>query len=70
MMYLSRSAPGGGRAAAQGDIATANTLMMAAASALAGVLYGASGSAAYVAMAALAAVGVICALLARRLVGA
>ena len=43
MMFLSRNAPEGGRAAAQGDIATANSLMMAAASALAGVLYGMSG---------------------------
>ena len=57
MMFLSRNAPEGGRAAAQGDIATANSLMMAAASALAGVLYGLSGSLAYAAMAALAARG-------------
>jgi len=57
MAYLSRSAPEGSRAAAQGDIATANSLMMAAASALAGVLYGASGSLAYAAMAALATAG-------------
>jgi PPP family 3-phenylpropionic acid transporter len=66
MMYLTRSAPEGGRAAAQGDIATANTLMMAASSALAGVLYGLGGSRAYLAMAALAAVGGGIALVARR----
>src|SRR5256885_12535449 len=36
---------------------TANSLMMAAASALAGVLYGAGGATAYAAMAALAAAG-------------
>lgn len=57
MMYLSQNAPEDGRAAAQGDVATASSLMMAAASALAGVLYGASGSLAYLAMAALAAAG-------------
>ncbi len=57
MMYLSQNAPEGGRAAAQGDIATANSITMAAASALAGVLYGASSGQAYAAMAALAAAG-------------
>lgn len=57
MMFLSQSAPEQNRAAAQGDIATANSLMMAAASALAGVLYGAGGGIAYAAMAALAVAG-------------
>src|SRR5256885_17115009 len=57
MQFLSQSAPEGSRGAAQGDIATANSLMMAAASALAGVLYGAGGATAYAAMAALAAAG-------------
>jgi PPP family 3-phenylpropionic acid transporter len=57
MMFLSQNAPEGSRAAAQGDVSTANSLMMAAASALAGVLYGAGGSFAYAAMAALAAAG-------------
>ena len=66
MMFLMRSAPEGSRAAAQGDLATANTLAMAAASALAGALYGASGSLAYLAMAALAALGAGCALVAAR----
>ena len=66
MMFLSQNAPEGSRAAAQGDIATANSLMMAAASALAGVLYGAGGGLAYVAMAALAAAGGAFALLAAR----
>lgn len=66
MLYLSRSAPESGRAAAQGDIATANTLAMAAAAALAGLLYGMNGSLAYVTMAVLAAAGAACALLARR----
>jgi len=67
MAYLSQSAPEGSRAAAQGDIATANSLMMAAASALAGVMYGMNGSIAYAAMAALAAAGGGFALLAARL---
>ena len=67
MMFLSRNAPEGGRAAAQGDIATANGVMMAAASALAGLLYGAGGSHAYLAMAVLAAVGGAFALLASRM---
>jgi PPP family 3-phenylpropionic acid transporter len=66
MHYLARSAPENARAAAQGDVSTANSLAMAAASALAGVLYGASGSLAYGAMAALAAAGGACAFLAAR----
>jgi PPP family 3-phenylpropionic acid transporter len=61
MMYLSQNAPEGSRAAAQGDVSTASSLMMAAASALAGVLYGTGGSFAYAAMAALAAGGAACA---------
>jgi PPP family 3-phenylpropionic acid transporter len=65
MMFLSRNAPEGGRAAAQGDIATANSLMMAAASALAGTLYGVSAGMAYTAMAVLAGAGLGCALLAK-----
>ena len=64
MMFLGRNAPEGARAAAQGDIATANSLMMAAASALAGLLYGLSGSLAYAAMAAMGGAGAAFALLA------
>ena len=60
MLFLMQSAPEGGRAAAQGDIATANTLVMAAATALAGALYGVGGSFAYLAMAALAVAGGAC----------
>jgi PPP family 3-phenylpropionic acid transporter len=66
MMYLSQNAPEQSRAAAQGDIATANSVAMAAASALAGVLYGAGGSFAYAAMAALAVAGGAFAFLAAR----
>jgi PPP family 3-phenylpropionic acid transporter len=57
MMFLSQNAPEQNRASAQGDLATANSVTMAAASALAGVLYGAGGSFAYAAMAALAVAG-------------
>jgi MFS transporter, PPP family, 3-phenylpropionic acid transporter len=67
MMYLTRSAPEGGRAAAQGDIATANTLVMAAATAFAGVLYGIGPGHAYAAMAMLAAAGATMALVYPRL---
>jgi len=70
MMFLSQNAPEGSRAAAQGDIATANSLAMAAASALAGALYGLSGSFAYVSMAVLAVAGGGFAVLAARLIRA
>jgi PPP family 3-phenylpropionic acid transporter len=66
MMFLSHNAPEGNRAAAQGDVSTASSVAMAAASALAGVLYGASGAAAYIAMAVLTAAGGGFALLAAR----
>ena len=64
MLFLSRAAPQGSRAAAQGDVATTNSVMMAGASALSGVLYGAGGSLAYLAMAALAFAGGVFALMA------
>jgi PPP family 3-phenylpropionic acid transporter len=64
MMFLSQNAPEGSRAAAQGDVATANSLTMAAASAVSGALYAASGSLAYAAMAAAAGIGAAFALLA------
>ena len=67
MHILSRNAPVGGRAAAQGDIATAYSLMMAAASALAGLLYGISAGFAYTAMALMCGAGAALALLAARL---
>jgi len=66
MMFLSRNASEGGRAAAQGDTATANTLMMAAGSAASGVLYGLGGGYAYLAMAVLAVAGGAFALVAAR----
>jgi PPP family 3-phenylpropionic acid transporter len=64
MIYLNQNATEGARASAQGDVATANSLMMASASALGGVLYGMSGSTAYLAMAAMGAAGGMFALLA------
>jgi PPP family 3-phenylpropionic acid transporter len=70
MMYLGQSAPEGGRAAAQGDVATTGSVLMAAASALSGVLYGAHASHAYAAMAALAAMGAAFALAAGSLMRA
>jgi PPP family 3-phenylpropionic acid transporter len=67
MQFLSKAALPGGRAAAQGDVATANSVMMALASALSGVLYGMGGSLAYAAMALFATTGAVCALAARKL---
>jgi PPP family 3-phenylpropionic acid transporter len=67
MQFLSKAALPGGRAAAQGDVATANSVMMALASALSGVLYGMGGSLAYAAMALFATTGAACALAARKL---
>jgi MFS transporter, PPP family, 3-phenylpropionic acid transporter len=57
MMFLSQNAPEQSRAAAQGDVSTASSLAMAAASAIGGILYAANGAAAYAAMAALCVAG-------------
>lgn len=67
MAYLSHAAPEGSRAAAQGDVATATGIAIALATALAGFLYQSYGGLAYAAMAGLAAMGGICAIIARRL---
>ncbi len=69
MMFLSQNAPEQSRAAAQGDVSTASSLAMAAASAIGGVLYAANGAAAYAAMAALCVAGGGFAFLAARFVG-
>jgi len=67
MMFLGTNAPEGSRAAAQGDISAANSIVMAAASAASGLLYAAGGSGlAYLAMAILAAAGGIFAAMAAR----
>jgi MFS transporter, PPP family, 3-phenylpropionic acid transporter len=62
MAYLARTAGEGRRAAAQGDVATASGIAMAAATALSGALYQSYGGLAYAAMAALAAAGGLLAL--------
>jgi PPP family 3-phenylpropionic acid transporter len=66
MAYLSQNAPEGSRAAMQGDVSTANSVMMAAASALSGLLYASGAGTAYAAMALFAAAGGACALIAAR----
>jgi PPP family 3-phenylpropionic acid transporter len=67
MAYLAKAAPEGSRAAAQGDVSTANGIAMAGATVLAGWLYQNYGGAAYGAMAAMAVIGGGFALVARRL---
>jgi len=67
MAYLARAAPEGSRAAAQGDVATASSIAMAAATALSGALYQRYGDVAYAAMAVMALAGGALALVARRL---
>ena len=67
MAYLARVAPEGGRATAQGDVATIMGLGGASALWLSGLLYGRYGAAAYVAMAAIALAGGLALLLAARL---
>ena len=64
--FIARRAPAGQGATAQGYLAIALGLAMAASMGLAGSLYGAFGSAAYAAMALAAVVGGGCALIARR----
>ena len=66
LAFVSRMAPPGAAATAQGYFAVALGATMAVATALAGVLYGRFGSGAYAAMAVLAVAGGICALAARR----
>jgi PPP family 3-phenylpropionic acid transporter len=66
LAFVSRMAPPGAAATAQGYFAVALGATMAVATALAGVLYGRFGSGAYAAMAVLAVAGGLCALAARR----
>ena len=66
LAFVSRMAPPGAGATAQGYFAVAHGVTMAVATALAGVLYGRFGSGAYAAMAVLAVVGGLCALAAKR----
>jgi MFS transporter, PPP family, 3-phenylpropionic acid transporter len=67
LALVARMAPPGLGATAQGYFAVAHGATMAAATALAGALYGRFGSGAYAAMAVLAAAGGLSALAARRL---
>jgi PPP family 3-phenylpropionic acid transporter len=67
MAFLARAAPGGRSASAQGYFTLALGFVMAGAMALSGRWYEAYGSGAYVAMAAGALVGGVCALAAQRL---
>jgi PPP family 3-phenylpropionic acid transporter len=67
MQYLSRVAPEGGRATAQGDVATIMGLGGAAALWISGVLYGRYGSLAYAAMMVAALMGGLVIALAARL---
>jgi MFS transporter, PPP family, 3-phenylpropionic acid transporter len=67
LQYLARTTPEGLGATAQGYLSIAQGLAMAAAMGLSGMLFGALGSLAYGAMAALAALGGILALAAHRL---
>jgi PPP family 3-phenylpropionic acid transporter len=67
LLYVTRSAPSGHAARAQGYQSTALGLGMASGMAVSGFLYARYGSAAYAAMAFLAAAGGACALVAQRL---
>ncbi len=69
LTYLSRSAPPGQSATAQGYLAIALGAVMAGAMGLSGVLYAAFGARAYLAMALAAVVGGGCALVAQRVRG-
>lgn len=66
MGFLARTVPKDLAATAQGLVATASGIVMAAATGLSGLIYAASGSLAYLAMAAMALAGLACALAARR----
>src|SRR5262245_10007590 len=66
LAFVSRMAPPGAGATAQGYFAITHGVTMAIATALAGVLYGRFGSGAYAAMAVLAVAGGLCALVASR----
>jgi PPP family 3-phenylpropionic acid transporter len=57
VQFLARAAPDGEAATAQGDLATIQGIVMAAATGLSGLLYGRFGSLAYLAMAGCAALG-------------
>jgi len=67
LAFIGRAAPAGLAATAQGYLAVANGVAMAAATGLSGLLYGRFGATAYGAMALIAAAGLAAALAAHRL---
>ncbi len=67
MGFLARAVPRELAATAQGYVATVSGIVMASATGLSGRIYAASGSFAYLAMAAMGLAGLICALTAHRL---
>jgi PPP family 3-phenylpropionic acid transporter len=67
MGFLARAVPKELAATAQGLVATASGIVMASATGVSGLIYAASGSLAYLAMAAMGLAGLICALMAHRL---
>jgi PPP family 3-phenylpropionic acid transporter len=67
LMFLARRAPAAKAATAQGYLAIALGLAMAAAMAVSGILYGDFGSRAYAAMALVAVAGGVCGFVAHRL---
>ena len=67
MGFLARAVPRELAATAQGLVATASGIVMAAATGLSGLIYAASGSLAYLVMAAMALAGLACAFTAHRL---
>ena len=67
MGFLARAVPRELAATAQGYVATASGIVMASATGLSGLIYAASGSLAYLAMAAMGLAGLICALMAHSL---
>ncbi len=67
MAFLARAVPKELSGTAQGLLATVSGIVMASATGLSGLLYAASGSLAYLAMAAMALAGLACALWAHRL---
>ena len=67
MGFLARAVPRELAATAQGLVATASGIVMAAATGLSGLIYAASGSLAYLVMAAMGLAGFACAVIAHRL---
>jgi MFS transporter, PPP family, 3-phenylpropionic acid transporter len=67
LAFIARAAPAGQAATAQGYLAVASGVAIAAATGLSGLLYGQFGASAYGAMALIATLGLLAALIARRM---